>query len=180
MVGGDLYMNKECFLKLTIEDKVMELNKVLESGKTVSEIRKEWGISEKLLQRVLREGKYKFDHKEKQYKLILDSDNYDSNKVVVVNKEKYKSNDNVVISKNEYDLLIRKVDEMYKWFECQTNIVEVHELKIPVNNNKAVTRSFKVYEDILEQFTEYCRSHNNYKVQDIVTLALKELMEKYK
>ena len=55
-------MSKEIFLKLKIEDQIEYLNKELEKGKTVPEIRKEIGIGEKKLQKIIKQNLHSNKH----------------------------------------------------------------------------------------------------------------------
>ena len=52
-------------------------------------------------------------------------------------------------------------------------------LNIDNFEGKVVTRSYKIYEDVQKEFAEFCAS-SKYRVQDILTQAIKEFLEKYK
>ena len=55
------------------------------------------------------------------------------------------------------------------------------QLKIDPNNNNTVTRSFKVYEDIYKEFMELSKEkYKTYKMQDLISQAIKEFCNKYK
>lgn len=75
-----------------------------------------------------------------------------------------------------------KLDEMIQWYELQKSVIEVTppKLEIPPTDEEPVTRSFKIYPDINKQFKDFCYKHSNYKVQDIISQAIREFLEKYK
>ena len=94
-----------------------------------------------------------------------------------------------IVTNNEYTKLISilnkiddmnsKLEEMYKWYTLQTNVVEPIELKIDKFDDIVVTRSYKIYNEIQKEFADYCKSQP-YKTQDIISQALKEFLQKYK
>lgn len=53
------------------------------------------------------------------------------------------------------------------------------DLKIHDFEGEVVTRSYKIYEPIQKEFAEYCSS-SKYRVQDLISQALKEFLEKYR
>lgn len=58
-------------------------------------------------------------------------------------------------------------------------VIKDKKLVIEDFEGKLVSRSFKLYESIQKEFTDFCKMNNKYKVQDILCQALKEYMEKY-
>lgn len=181
-------MNSDEFLELDIKDKIEFINLKRREGFTSKEIREELQISEKRFQKIIKDGNYVYSQKNKQYILAEDSKNYKSNEKVVIRNENYKSNE-VVVANNEYIKLISmlnniddmnsKIEEMYKWYTLQTNVIEPIELKIDTFEDTVVTRSYKIYNEIQKEFAEYCKSQP-YKTQDIISQALKEFLQKYK
>jgi hypothetical protein len=73
--------------------------------------------------------------------------------------------------------------EMLGWYRKQTdtNIIELPELNI--NNSKlvgeVVTRSFKIYKEIAEEFSDFAESRKETQ-KDLISLALVEFVNKYK
>ena len=95
-------MTKEIFLELDIKGQIEYLNKELKEGKTVTEIRKEIGIGEKKLLKIIRENGYKYNQKTRKY---------ESSSVVIREKDKTETTknkevDNVVLLK-----LINEINE---------------------------------------------------------------------
>ena len=125
---------------------------------------------------------------------VKGENNYKDNELVVNKNETHPS---VNIKFNDYDKLlniintyedmsnkIEQMDEMYKWYELQKsneNIIdiEIPKLEILPTSQEAVSRSFKVYKDVMDEFSDFCKKNNNYKVQDILTQAMREFLDKY-
>lgn len=130
--------------------------------------------------------------------------NYNNNQLVV--KDKTKANIKHVESDRvnplpveftDYDKLINmvntyqemskrmeqldKYDEMLQWYELQKSVIDVTppKLEIPPTDAEPVTRSFKIYPDINNDFKKFCSKNDNYKVQDIISFAIKEFLDKY-
>lgn len=206
--GGDR-VDKHDFNELSIESKIDYFNTKLNEGKTVTMIRKDIGIGEKSWQKEVKHNGYKFDIKLKNYikvtevtQIINSNDKSNSlvanenislgdkgNSLVVNNDIGYEDNLNVVVTNEEYKRVIKelhdiksmysKFEDMYQWYELQKQVVEKEQLRIEANDNEIITRSFKVYGDVYKDFMEFCKDHKEYKVQQLVSLALKELVQKY-
>ncbi|WP_057579171.1 hypothetical protein, partial [Paraclostridium sordellii] len=162
------------------------INNELNNGSKVIDIRERLNVSEKELQRLVKSGGYKYNAKTKNYIKVTEIVNgYNDNQNVV----SYKNSD-IVVPNVEYEKLIKaikdiqsmndKLDEVYKWYELQNNVIEKVELRIDPNNNDTVTRSFKVYDDVYKDFLELSKKHSTYKVQDLISQAIKEFVNKYK
>lgn len=74
-----------------------------------------------------------------------------------------------------------KMEEVFQWYELQKSVIDVTppKLDIPPTDVEPVTRSFKIYPDVNEDFKNFCSKNNNYKVQDIISHALREFLDKY-
>lgn len=64
-------MTKDDFLELNTDKKIEYLNKKLSEGQTVTGIRKNLGISEKFLQKIIKKNGYKYFQKEKNIIKIM-------------------------------------------------------------------------------------------------------------
>lgn len=178
-------MDKDKFISLKIDDKIKYLNDQLNNGLGVKDIREKLGIGEKALQRIIKNSDYRYNQKLKQYI------NYESNTQVVY-ENNYESNTQVVIQNDEYNKLMNiikgyeelnsKMEEMYKWYGLQNKVIDITTptLKIEPNNDPIVVRSFKLYKNVSEEFTKFCNENKAYKVQDLVSTALEEFINKYK
>lgn len=179
-------MDRNKFLNMDIDSKINYINTELNKGLKVIDIRENLNVGEKELQRIVKNGGYKYNSKIKNYIKVTEIvSGYNNNQSVV----SYKSSD-VVVSNSEYEKLINaindiqsmndKLDEVYNWYELQNKVIEKVELRIDPNNNDTVTRSFKVYENVYKDFLELSKKHSTYKVQDLISQAIKEFVDKYK
>ena len=178
------------FLKLEIQDQIAYLNERLEEGITVTEIRNEIGIGEKKLQRLLKDNGYKFNQKSKRYE-NSSKVKYKSSEVITVKNEN--SNHPGVINVddklllkimaelNDMKQMNTKVVELYEWYEKQINVIEPEQLIINSRENNSTTvKSYKVYCETEKAFQALCKKYSHLKVQDLVSKALDEFIEKYK
>lgn len=74
-----------------------------------------------------------------------------------------------------------KMEEMLKWYELQKSVIDVNPPKLDIlpTDTEPVTRSFKIYPDVNEDFKEFCSKNNNYKVQDIISFAIRQFLDTY-
>lgn len=196
--GVNVCITKEMFLELEIQDKIEYLNEKLKQGMNVAEIRSGLGIGEKKLQKLLKENGYKFNQKTKRYESsskvnYKDSEevNYKSNAVVNVDPNESTNTDIIDIDNklllkiinelNGMKQMNTKVVEMYDWYEKQRNVIEPQQLIINTRENTSTTvKSYKVYCETEKEFQALCKKYSHLKVQDLVSKALDEFIEKYK
>jgi len=99
-----------------------------------------------------------------------------SNKVVLGTAVNNKLLEEIILN---YKDMNNKLDEVYNWYLKSSNEVVNDNLKIHNFDEEVVTRSYKIYESIQKEFAEYCSS-SKYRVQDLISQALKEFLEKYR
>ncbi|MBO3417932.1 hypothetical protein [Clostridium perfringens] len=83
------------------------------------------------------------------------------------------------------DSLIKRIERLE---EQQKEILELlgsterKSLKIDssVLEGDIIPRTFKLYKNTSEKFTKFCNEHRELKMQEIITVALEEFMEKHK
>lgn len=86
---------------------------------------------------------------------------------------------------NELLSLTAELKEMLEWYRKQTNpnVIETEIYNINLNDPKldgeVVTRSFKIYKDIAEEFKDFATTRKE-TIKDLVSIALLEFIEKYK
>lgn len=195
----------EDFINKTFDRQLEILNSLLADGMTVKEIRFSLGISEKALQKIIKNNGYKYDQKQRQYvsntrvvksntgsKEIGNTENvpkeivsYQSNTGVTFRLEEYKKLIEIINNYDDMSKKLSKMDEVYEWYEkkkLDENVIdiEIPKLEIPDNSEQReiVTRSFKLYSDVNDDFKTFCNK-SNYKAQDIVSVALREFLDKY-
>lgn len=188
--GVNVCITKEVFLKMEIQEQIEYLNERLQQDMTVAEIRNELGIAEKRLQKLLKENGYKFNQKTKRYE-SSSKVNYKSGAVVSVNPNESTNTDIIDIDNklllkiinelNDVKQMNTKVVEMYEWYEKQINVIEPQQLIINSRENYSTTvKSYKVYCETEKAFQALCKKYSHLKVQDLISKALDEFIEKYK
>lgn len=177
------------------------LNEGLSDGGKVAELRKIIGMSEKKLQRLLKDSGYKFNQKLKQYikddrddieeqvNIIADAttqDDCESSTTDVVTQTNYNMTTNMprefFEAINKMNEMSSKFEQMYNWYEIQTKVIDVPdkpELKVKTNDNVTVTRSMRLYLDTYERFTAFTKANKDKRVQDILDAALREFLDRY-
>lgn len=85
--------------------------------------------------------------------------------------------DNLNIDSDELKQMYLKVNEIYEWYKSQNTHV-TKDLRIDEFKGDPVSRSYKVYPDIQLEFKMFCEDHKQYKVQDLVSQAFKDFIEK--
>ncbi|WP_415313905.1 hypothetical protein [Clostridium perfringens] len=83
---------------------------------------------------------------------------------------------------NEESLIkrIEKLEQQQREIlELLSNTKQKNELKIDndILNGKIIGRSFKLYENTSKKFTEFCNTHRELKMYEILSIALEKFME---
>ena len=147
-----MILDRKNFNMLSLEEQVNYFNKGLFEGKTISKICNEINISYNTIRDRFKRHNFIYNKYIKQYEC---------------NNFSYLSDES---------LLEKALDKMVnKIFNSQT------EKQILVCNGSGETtnRSFRVYTETLNRFTEYC-SKSNYNQYDILSKFIEEGMQKYK
>lgn len=189
------------FMGLSIQDQIQYINNQLDQGLKMDQIRSNIGIGEKKLQRHIKDNNYKYDNKTKRYICNMNmlqepvhSETKPSEAVGEVKKViEHKYNMNVlqeVLDPDNQQKLINmlqmydKLEKMYNWYEIQQlkdKVVDMDppEIKVNINNDEVLTRSFRIYKNIYDKWNNFCKENSNYKVLDLFSMALDEYIEKY-
>ena len=192
-------MNKERYENLDIYEKLEYVNKMLKEGYSQTKLEPIIGISRRTMSTQLNEIGYKYNSKTRQFESIvevIEEDNIalketcmtaeateekqeSSNLVVGGEQVNYKVLEELILN---YNSMNNKLNEVYKWYQESSKEVVIENKKLVIEDfdGKLVSRSFKLYESIQKEFTDFCKVNNKYKVQDILCQAIKEYMEKYK
>lgn len=192
---------------LEVIDQIDFINEKLKEGYSLSRLDKENIISSrKTISNRFKKIGYELNKDTNQYESIIsvvEGDKSDdkepilesSNKVVQGNESKNKesiskSSNKVVRGDQANNKLLEeiilnyadmndKLEEVYEWYLKSSDKVVSEDLKIHDFEGEVVTRSYKIYEPIQKEFAEYCSS-SKYRVQDLISQALKEFLEKYR
>ena len=197
-------MKRSEFDNLSFMEQVEYVNKKLLEGTTITNICKSIGIGRTTIRDRFKSISYEYNKDTKQYESFIDvidpgaeicatiDGNYESSNGVVINNNTMSSNKIVVAeqvnNKLLEDLILNyndmnnKLNEVYSWYQKSSNkvVIEENKLNIEAFEGDLVTRSYKLYEPIQKEFLEFCKKNNRYRVQDILSQALKEFIDKYK
>lgn len=87
------------------------------------------------------------------------------------------------VTSNEILSLTDEVKEMLSWYREHKNKKVVEDTEVNLNNDKlngaVVTRSYKVYQTVAEEFSKFAADRKE-SIKDLISLALVEFVEKYK
>lgn len=183
-------MNRIEFDELKIIDQVKYINEKLNEGETLTNTCKSIGIGRTTIRDRFKSISYEYNKTTKQYESFVEI--IEEAKTVDNKYNELKSSNNVVgaiLDKNKVleDMLLNysdmnnKLNEMYEWYKLKSsnNVVEHKKLIIEDFEGDVVVRSYKLYEPIQKEFAEFCKG-NKYKVQDLLSQAIKNFLEEYK
>ena len=178
---------------------IVLINQYLKEGKTVKEIRELLGYSEKNFQQNIKALGYKYNQKNKQYilKNIEIMPTSSSNTTCTTT-----SNINLITNNNDQILnLIKDIKEQEESIKfIHENIQDFKEImayykrnkECNINNHGIVINliddkelddgkptSFRVNKHVLNDWKEFTKDIN-YSSKELISMALKEYMEKYK
>lgn len=176
------------FNDLDIMEQIHFINERLKEGYSLSRLDKENIISSrKTISNRFKKIGYELNKDTNQYESIIsvvEGDKSDDKEPILESSNKvvrgYQANNKLLeeIILNYADMN-DKLEEVYKWYLKSSDKVVSDDLKIHDFEGEVVTRSYKIYEPIQKEFAEYCSS-SKYRVQDLISQALKEFLEKYR
>lgn len=191
-------MTRNDFDKLEDMEQIEYINNKLIEGNTLTNVCKSIGIGRSTITDRFKKVSYKYNKSTSQYECMIEiieaeisdprMDKMDIISDHIPNKQE--SSLKVVATNNEiltdiiinYDDNLNKLNEMYNWYKLQSSnkVVATDKLKVDDFQGDIVVRSYKLYEPIQQEFTDFCKANNKYKVQDILSQALKEFLDKYR
>ncbi|HHD2716291.1 hypothetical protein P5E99_15515 [Clostridium perfringens] len=88
----------------------------------------------------------------------------------------------VKINNDSLTKRIERLEEQQKEILDLLSSTEKKSLKIDssVLEGDIIPRTFKLYKNTSEKFTQFCNEHRELKMQEILTVALEEFIEKHK
>lgn len=183
-------MRRIDFDKLEKIDQMEYINKELTKNNTLTSICKNIPICRSTISDRFKKIGYEYNKITNQYESIVEIveaesvENVEIEPIIQQSSNKVVAADNEILANiiNNYEDNLSKLNEMYRWYELQinNNVVDTKKLIIEDFEGEIVVRSYKLYESIQKDFTEFCKRNNKYKVQDILSQALKEFLDKYK
>ena len=185
-------MGKSTLDELEIMDQIKFINKKLKEGYSLSKLDRDNIISSrKTVSNRFKKFGYELNKETNQYENTIEIVKSKELDIVNKNTKKQESSNMVVLGDKvnnrvledlvlNYNEINEKLNEIYKWYqESSGNVVVENKLDIDDFDGKVVVRSYKLYEPIQKEFAEFCAS-SKYRVQDILSQALKEFLDKYK
>lgn len=192
-------MNKEQFNNLDFMEKIEYLNNKLREGQTVIRIREDIGIGEKALQREVKANGYRYNSKTKQYMPTTETTTKSTTEIlptIVADKTTIVGNENTfVVPKQQKQILgylennfevLQEFLEKYKsttrattraTTETTTNHIIINLVDDKHLNPKP--KSIRINEFVYQDWQQFCET-KHYSKQDLISMALKEYMDKYK
>lgn len=173
--------------KLTIEQLVEYINSQLSKGRSMADIEtNDFNVNKRVIaKRLDRRGYKRIDN---MFVMVKESG---KTKVIPMDKQADKNalqgkiNDKAIADINSEKLmelleLIEPIKEMLEDYHRNKNIIEVSTVEL---KPKAVTevrqKLFKIDVNVLEQWEEFVLNHKEFKVQQLISLALEEFIQKY-
>ena len=181
-------MNKDQFNNLDFMEKIEYLNNKLKEGQTVIRIREDIGIGEKALQREIKVNGYKYNNKERQYMPTTEATTKPTTEIlptIVVDENTF------VVPKQQQQILgylennfevLQEFLEKYKSTTKATTETTINHIVINLVDDKHLNpkpKSIRINEFIYQDWQKFCDT-KHYSKQDLISMALKEYMEKYK
>ena len=168
---------------MKIEDIVNYINKELNSGRAMKDIEiNDFEVNERVIAKRLNRKGYKRINNEfkKDITKVIQKDNninLNKNNSII---QKY-NNDINIDELKELIQLIEPIKEVIKEYNRSKSIVEVETIEL---RPKAVTevkqKLFKIDVNVLNKWEQFVLDHKEYKVQQLISLALEEFINKYK
>lgn len=181
-------MNKDQFNNLDFMEKIEYLNNKLKEGQTVIRIREDIGIGEKALQREIKANGYKYNNKERQYMPTTEATTKSTTEIlptIVVDEN------TIVVPKQQQQILgylennfevLQEFLEKYKSTTKATTETTTNHIVVNLVDDKHLNpkpKSIRINEFIYQDWQKFCDT-KHYSKQDLISMALKEYMEKYK
>ena len=190
-------MNSTDFKELDIESKVKYVNELLQQGDSVDNIRTTLGIGKNYIANTFAKGGYKLNRNINQY-IKNDTVVTDTTNVVIKPNKKDSKESNKVNNINTSDDRIKVLEGQIKDIQKQINLINnrldnnsittnvvtdttsiIHSSIDSYDRNDTKSSHYRIYTDIQEEFKKFCKDNRQYKVQDIISSAIKEYLDKY-
>lgn len=181
-------MTNEEFIGLDNTDKINYINSELKAGKRVPQIRADIGVSEEYIQKFMKDNDYKYSQKIRQYIPTTEPTTQTTTKPLKV--EVVETNTNTLLTTekaNTIDYLSNNINilmdmiEKYKATTQATTESTTSHITINLIDDKHLKpkpKSIRINEFIYQEWQEFC-DKQHYSKMDLISMALKEYMEKY-
>lgn len=162
----------------------LELKK--DNSISVNKICNKIGIKQSTVKTQLRNNGYSYNAELRQYTKDIPKDNDNINEVAVTEIEpktddiqRYNKDIDINSLKELIDL-IEPIKAIIEEYNKSKTIVEVNPIQIRPKAIKEVKQKlFKIDVNVLEQWDKFIADHKEFKVQQLISLALEEFINKY-
>ncbi len=178
---------------LSIEKLVEYVNQELSKGRTMKDIEtNDFNVNDRVIVKRLTRRGYKRVENEFKHSItnVIHKDKKTAEKPIQGSSKAIAPTENKVIQKFNRSInneklmelvdLIEPIKEMLEDYNRNKNIVDVNTVEL---RPKAVTevkqKLFKIDINVLEQWEEFVLNHKEFKVQQLISLALEEFINKY-
>lgn len=175
---------------LSIEEIVVYINNELKLGRSMKDIEiNDFKVNDRVIVKRLNRKGYK--RVENKFVNSITKDIQKDNKVVLNKKKNIDFNRKTEViqeyNKNINELkllelieLLEPIKSLIEDYERNKNIIEINSVELkPKAVINVKQKLFKIDVDILEQWEEFVLRHKEFKVQQLISLALEEFIEKY-
>lgn len=170
-------MNKDEFNKLSVTEQVNEINKLIKEFGSATKAIQFLGYNESTLRKRFKKNGYEMNNNKTAY---ISIDNKSETNVMNEDKTKTDNNSETNVSEN------KEIIEMLKWYKSvkdKNEIIESETKVIKINTGEleeqAITRGIKIYPTIFNKFKNFCTNNKEYKMQDLISMALLEYINRY-
>lgn len=177
--------------ELSVEEIVEYINSQLELGRSMKDIEiNDFKINDRVMVKRLNRKGYK--RVENRFIDNITKDIQMDRKEILINKKSENLNKKIdVIQWYNKDInpdkilelveLLEPIKNLIEDYERNKNIIEVENIELkPKAITKVKQKLFKIDVDVLEKWEEFVINHKEFKVQQLISMALEEFIEKYK
>ena len=152
---------------MNIKEIVNIINAELEKGRTFKEIEKDLGFNDRVLAKRLTRRGYKRSSEGSRPFILPDT--------VKPVTEPIKANKTVKITLEEYN----KITELIQLLEPLKTLLNNKNTDVIIAKDLKL-KAFRIDSQVLKEWEIFCSNNKQYKVQDLVSTALKEFIESNK
>lgn len=186
-------MNKENFLKLDVTERAEYFNIELSKNAkiTVTDICKNLKIDEKKNRKFFKENNFEYNRKIRKYEKLDDEhkenitvthskstveivDSYKENTIVTHSEIDIKTQENIIEIMRDAEIL----KEMIKLYKENTTVLH-QKLVIELPDAPTKHTTIRANEKVLNDFNIFADNNKQYSKIDLISVALKEFVEKY-
>ena len=179
-------MEKLKFNKLKLEEQVQYINDQLKTGLSLTNICKNIGIDRSTVRKRFKSKGYNFNPDINLYEAGTLSTVVAVKQASTTNKKSFKNANNTVNTNTLEDRVkdleskIKALEKLINVNTIDTNNTDDKELNITIFEGETVSRAYRLDAKVQKDFKIFCKKHSEYKVQDIISSALKDFMDKNK